>query len=129
MNTPQMTIPFRDVRHDAERIATALCAATDHLHTPEEFFGRWRPASLSRLRMVAAYILRYHMGHSCADIGRAMGRNHATVIYCMDTMIDQAPRYADLRHVYRAACAAMGLDMHRQMMAGGVEQTNTLATA
>lgn len=112
----QLLIQFRDARHDAERVAAVVCTVAGDTVTVAQLLGRGRKATTVRLRFVVAYILRYHLGHTCAAIGKAMERDHTTVVHATETVMDQAPRYDDLRHPYRAACAMLELRPHGHLL-------------
>lgn len=120
----QLDLPFRDARHDAERVARALCRISEECHDHAAIFTADRHAPIVRARMIVAYILRFHLGHTCTAIGKALGgRDHSTVSYLTSTMRAQASSYADLRKPYRAVCAIIGVDPHRRLLTGAFLQT------
>ena len=65
-----------------------------------DFLSKIRNKELSRPRQIYSYILYYHfrgLGISCTEIGRAIGRDHATVIHGARTTSEQMEIYPDFK--------------------------------
>ena len=65
--------------------------------TPDDIRSKKRSAQISNARKVAAYIMREVTGMSFEDIGNEFGRDHATMIYSINSVSEQMEKDSKMK--------------------------------
>jgi chromosomal replication initiation ATPase DnaA len=69
---------------DVGQIILSVC--TKYGVRSDEIFGKSRVQKVSRARSIAAYILRENTNMTLKEIGDKLNRNHATVVYLINSV-------------------------------------------
>lgn len=73
-------------------LQAVIRAAAEHMQvSPEEIVSSRRVSHLVRARQLAAYVARVRYGASLPQIGRALNRDHTTVLYHVRAMAENVP--------------------------------------
>ena len=106
---------FNRARYDAERITAAIL--WHHADPMPDPLSRCKTEACARARKLVAYIMHAHLGYNFSEIGRALERNHATVIYGIRTIAEHAAIYDDVGREYAELCRRLNLWPHPHMTA------------
>tara|TARA_R100000458_G_C8239463_1_gene218933 strand:- start:377 stop:835 length:459 start_codon:yes stop_codon:yes gene_type:complete len=93
-----MNVQYKDNEEPLSNFFTDYCEQVDL--TIEELFSKSRKREIVDKRMVLAYLLRTSLGMTYHDIGEALKKNHATIIYAIKNLENFITVYPHIKRLY-----------------------------